>query len=104
MEEKKKGTVARLLDFAGDRAGLTYVGCALSAVAMAINMVPYVCIWLVIRDLVAVAPSWGEATRVVSYGWAAFGFAVAGIVVYFFALLCTHLAAFRTATDRKSVV
>lgn len=99
MEEKKKGTVARLLDFAGDRAGLTYVGCALSAVAMAINMVPYVCIWLVIRDLVAVAPSWGEATRVVSYGWAAFGFAVAGIVVYFFALLCTHLAAFRTATN-----
>ncbi|MBR2684239.1 MAG: ABC transporter ATP-binding protein [Atopobiaceae bacterium] len=99
MEEKKKGTIARLLDFAGDRAGLTYVGCALSAVAMAINMVPYVCIWLVIRDLVAVAPNWGEATRIASYGWAAFGFAVAGIVVYFFALMCTHLAAFRTATN-----
>ena len=99
MEEKKKGTIARLLDFAADRAGLTYVGCALSAVAMAINMVPYVCIWLVIRDLVAVAPNWGEATRIASYGWAAFGFAVAGIVVYFFALMCTHLAAFRTATN-----
>jgi len=96
--DKKKGTIARLLDFAGDRAGLTYVGCVLSAVAMAINMVPYVCIWLVIRDLVAVAPNWGEAARIVRYGWAAFGFAVAGIVVYFCALMCTHLAAFRTAT------
>ena len=99
MEGKKKGTVARLLDFAGDRAGLTYVGCVLSAVAMAVNMVPYVCIWLVVRDLVAVAPNWGEATRIASYGWAAFGFAVGGIVVYFCALMCTHLVAFRTATN-----
>ena len=99
MEGKKRGTVARLLDFAGDRAGLTYVGCVLSAVAMAVNMVPYVCVWLVIRDLVSVAPDWGKATRIAGYGWAAFGFAVAGIVVYFLALMCTHLAAFRTATN-----
>ena len=100
MEEgKKQGTVARLLDFAGERRGLTILGCALSAVAMAVNMVPYVCIWLVIRDLVAVAPNWTEATGIVGYGWVAFGFAVTGIVVYFGALMCTHLAAFRTATN-----
>ena len=99
MEEKKKGTVARLLDFAGERRGLTYVGCVHSAVAMAINMVPYVCIWLVVRDLVAVAPNWKEAHSIAGYGWAAFGFAVGGIVVYFCALMCTHLAAFRTATN-----
>ncbi len=98
-EEKKRGTVAQLLDFAGERRGLTILGCALSAVAMAVNMVPYVCVWLVIRDLVAVAPNWTLATGVATYGWAAFGFAVAGIVVYFAALMCTHLAAFRTATN-----
>lgn len=97
--EKKRGTVSRLLDFAGNRRGLTYIGCVLSAVAMAINMVPYVCIWLVVRDLVAVAPNWKEAHSIAGYGWAAFGFAVAGIVVYFCALMCTHLAAFRTATN-----
>ena len=99
MEGKKKGTVSRLLDFAGDRRGLTYVGCVLSAVAMAVNMVPYVCVWLVVRDLVAVAPNWKEAHSIVGYGWAAFGFAVGGIVVYFCALMCTHLAAFRTAIN-----
>ena len=70
-----------------------------SAVAMAVNMAPYVCIWLVIRDLVAAAPDWTEATGIANYGWAAFGFAVAGIVVYFAVLMCTHLAAFRTATN-----
>ena len=97
--DKGKGTVSRLLDFAGDRRGLTYVGCVLSAVAMAVNMVPYVCIWLVVRNLVAVAPNWKEAHSISGYGWAAFGFAVLGIVVYFCALMCTHLAAFRTATN-----
>ena len=97
--EKKRGTIAQLLDFAGERRALTYVGCALSAVAMAVNMLPYVCIWLAIRDLVAVAPHWQEATGVARYGWIAFFCAVAGIVVYFAALMCTHLAAFRTATN-----
>ena len=98
-QEKSKGTIATPLDFAGERRSLTYVGCALAAVAMAINMVPYVCIWLVIRSLVRVAPNWQEATDIAQYGWAAFGFAVAGILVYFAALMCTHLAAFRTATN-----
>ncbi len=98
-KEKGKGTIATLLDFAGERRILTYIGCGLSAVAMAVNMAPYVCIWLVIRDLVAAAPDWTEATGIANYGWAAFGFAVAGIVVYFAALMCTHLAAFRTATN-----
>ncbi|MDO4806970.1 MAG: ABC transporter ATP-binding protein [Coriobacteriales bacterium] len=98
-DKKKRGTVSRLLDFAGNRRGLTYVGCVLSAVAMAVNMVPYVCIWLAVRDLVAVAPNWAQARPIAGYGWAAFGFAVGGIVVYFCALMCTHLAAFRTATN-----
>ncbi|MDO4796522.1 MAG: ABC transporter ATP-binding protein [Coriobacteriales bacterium] len=99
MADKSKGTVGQLLEFAGERRSLTIVGCALSALAMAVNMAPYVCIWLVIRDLVAVAPNWSAATNIAGYGWAAFGFAVGGIVVYFGALMCTHLAAFRTATN-----
>ena len=39
-EEKKQGTVSRLLEFAGERRSLTIVGCVLSALAMAVNMVP----------------------------------------------------------------
>lgn len=98
-EEKTQGTISRLLDFAGEYRGLTYIGCALSAVSMVISMAPYVCIWLAIRDLVAVAPDWTAATGVAGYGWAAFGFAMGGILIYFGALMCTHLAAFRTATN-----
>ena len=99
MQEKKKSDVAVLLDYAGNYKGLTFLGLGLSAVAMILGMAPYICIWLVARDLIAVAPNWTEAAGVARYGWMAFGFAVAGIAVYFAALMCTHLAAFRTATN-----
>ena len=97
--EKKEGTVGTLMRYAGGHKWLTVVGCALSAIAMVANMVPYVCIWLVAHDLIAVAPDWGQATQIGVYGWAAFGFAVLGIVLYFLGLMCTHLAAFRTASN-----
>ena len=99
MKEKKKSDLAVLLDYVGSYKGLTFVGLGLSAVAMILGMMPYICIWLVIRDLIAVAPDWTKATSISHYGWMAFGFAVAGIVVYFAALMCTHLAAFRCASN-----
>ena len=99
MKEKKKSDLAVLLGYAGSYKGLTFLGLGLSAVAMVLGMLPYICIWLVARDLIAVAPNWTEAVDIARYGWMAFGFAVAGIVVYFAALMCTHLAAFRTASN-----
>ena len=99
MKEKKKSDVAVLLEYAGNYRGFTYLGLFLSAIAMILGMGPYICIWLMARDLIAVAPDWTRAGSISGYGWMAFGFAVAGIVVYFFALMCTHLAAFRTASN-----
>lgn len=99
MKEKKKSDVAVLLGYAGNYKILTFLGLGLSAVAMILGMAPYICIWLVVRDLVAVAPNWTQATGIARYGWMAFVFAVVGIAVYFAALMCTHLAAFRTAAN-----
>ena len=98
-QAKKRSDLGELLHYAGNRRGLTFVGLALSAVAMLLGMAPYVCVWLVARDLIVVAPNWTAATGIATYGWIAFGFAVAGILVYFVALMCTHLAAFRTASN-----
>lgn len=99
MKEKKKSDIAVLLSYAGSYKGLTYLGLALSAVAMVLGMLPYICIWLVVRDLIAAAPDWTQASDISHYGWLAFIFAFAGIAVYFAALMCTHLAAFRTASN-----
>ena len=99
MKEKKQSDVAVLLGYAGSYKGLTFLGLGLSAVAMILGMLPYICIWLVARDLIAAAPDWTQAAGVGRYDWMAFAFAVAGIAVYFAALMCTHLAAFRTASN-----
>ena len=99
MKQEEKSDVAVLLGYAGSRRGLTFLGLALSAVSMLLSMAPYICIWLAARDLIAVAPNWTQAQNVASYGWIAFAFAVGGIVIYFAGLMCTHLAAFRTASN-----
>lgn len=97
--KQNKSTLGELLEYAGNYKSLTIIGCILSAIAMLMNMVPYICIWLVIRDLVRVAPNWQEAIHIKDYGMMAFWFAVGGILIYFVALMCTHLAAFRTAEN-----
>ena len=99
MKEKKQSDLAILLGYAGSYKCLTFLGLALSGIAMVLGMLPYICIWLVAKDLIAVAPDWSAATGIGKYGWLAFGFALAGIIVYFAALMCTHLAAFRTASN-----
>lgn len=100
-KEKKKegGGIGELLAYAGNRKFLTYLGMGLSAVSQPLSFGPYVCIWFVARDLIAAAPNWSEATDIAVYGWWAVGFALASIVVYFAGLMCTHLAAFRCASN-----
>lgn len=98
-KQKQPSPLSRLIVYAGKYKGLLFSGVFLSAVAMILGMAPYVCIWLVVKELIAVAPDWTQATEIAKYGWMAFAFAVGGILVYFAALMCTHLAAFRTASN-----
>lgn len=99
MKEKKQNDLSVLLGYAGNYKGLTFLGLGLSGIAMILGMLPYICIWLAARDLIAVAPDWTRAVGLSRYGWLAFCFSAVGIAVYFAALMCTHLAAFRTASN-----
>ncbi len=96
---KKQSSLSRLLEFAGGYRNLTFLGLFLSGVAMIMGMVPYICVWLLMRDLIAAAPVYSAAGNISGYGWAAFWSAVSGILIYFAALMCTHIAAFRTASN-----
>jgi len=105
MDRKKESALSVLLGYAGSYKKLTFIGLGLSAVAMILGMLPYICIWLALKDLIAAAPDWSAAGNIGRYGWMAFIAAVAGILVYFLALMCTHLAAFRTASNiRKNAM
>ncbi len=97
--QKQKSPLLRLLDYAGKYKALTFVGLFLSAVAQVCGMVPFICVWLVVRDLISVFPDYGQANDIIRYGWIAFASATGGILIYFIALMCTHLAAFKTASN-----
>ena len=107
MEKQKSGELSRMFSYAGNFHILTILGCILSGISTILSMLPFVCIWLVIRDLIQAfaAEDISLATESTHYAWMAVAFAVASILIYFIALNCTHLAAFRTATNmRKSAI
>ncbi|MBR1537284.1 MAG: ABC transporter ATP-binding protein, partial [Treponema sp.] len=68
MPEKQKSPLSRLLDFAGAYRSLTFVGLFLSAVAQICGMVPYLCVYLVLKDLILAAPHFSDATSIARYG------------------------------------
>lgn len=97
-----KGSLSRILGYAGGHRYLTVLGCILSAIAAILGLVPYVCVWLVARDVLTVFPNVQAAAGLERWGWIAVWFAVGNIAVYFVALMCTHIAAFRTARNIRS--
>ena len=68
VKQKEQSDLSVLLGYAGSYKKLTFLGLGLSAVAMILGMAPYLCIWLVARDLIAAAPDWTQATGVGRYG------------------------------------
>ena len=99
MKGDSQKDISELLAFAGSRKVLTFIGLILSGISMLFSMVPYICIWLAARSLIEAAPHWRDAVDITHYGWIAFIFAFGGIAIYFAGLMCTHLAAFRTASN-----
>ena len=98
---KKQSNLSRLLTLAGGHRKLTFLGCALSGIAAVLGLIPYVCVWLAARDVLAVYPDVTGASGIVRWGWLAVWFAAANILVYFSGLMCTHIAAFRTARNMR---
>lgn len=84
----------------GKRKVLLPAAMLLSALSALAGMLPYILIWLIVRELL----EYGEITssgNVVTYAWWAAGMAVASIVLYFAALMSSHLAAFRVESNLR---
>ena len=100
---KKDSEISRMFQYAGNRHWLTILGMILAGLSTVLSMIPFVCIWFVVRDMLnaLVAGDVSFATHSSTYAWWAVGFSVLSILLYFLALCCAHLAAFRTATNMK---
>ena len=99
MKQKKPSSLTRILGYAGGHKNLTILGCVLSALSAVLGLAPYLCVWLVARSILAAWPSLDGAGDLGRFGWMAVWFAIGSILLYFAALMSTHIAAFRTARN-----
>ena len=99
---KGKGNLSVLMDYAGRRRVLTYLSCVLSAVSALTALVPFIFVWLIVRGVIEANGNFAAVQGSLSvYGWWAVGSALISMLVYFAALMCSHVAAFRVAGNMR---
>ena len=98
---KKQSDLSRLMGYAGNYRYFTYASWVLSAVSALVALVPFVYIWKILRDVLNAAPDYAQAVSIPHYGWMAVLFAVLAYIIYIAALMCSHLSAFRVATNLR---
>ena len=87
---------ARVIGFTGGGRWLIYLSMALSVLSSVCSFVPFVAVYLVVADVIAVYPDFAalDAARMAGFGWMAIAGVVGNIGLYLAALLCAHSAAF----------
>jgi len=98
---KKQSDFSRLMGYAGGHRFFTYASWVLSAISALVALVPFLYIWMILRDVLEAAPNYAQAVDIPRYGWMAVLFAAVSYLIYICALLCSHLAAFRVATNLR---
>ncbi|MGC4018479.1 MAG: ABC transporter ATP-binding protein [Muricomes sp.] len=92
-----------MLQLAGRKRGLIIPSVILSALASIASFLPFLCIYFIIVEITKVYPHFDavHSAAIILWGWIAFGGVVANIVLYFAALMLSHLAAFGTLYELK---
>ena len=99
---KGKGNLSVLMNYAGRRRVLTYLSWVLSAVSALTALVPFIFVWLIVRGVIEANGNFAAVQGSLSvYGWWAVGSALISMLVYFAALMCSHVAAFRVAGNMR---
>ena len=103
MSKKKKIFILkRFTPYMGKKKALLPLSLVLSGLSAVLNIVPFVLVWYITRDILS-APQAINVSNVGTYAWLAFASAVAGVVVYFCALMSSHLAAFHVEVGLQKV-
>ena len=93
-------TLKRLGAYMGGRKYLLPCSVALPAVNGLLSLVPFILLWLVVRTLL-IAKGNLSNTPLIDYALWAFVISVANVLLYFLALMLSHLAAFRIETNMR---
>ncbi|WP_461811147.1 ABC transporter ATP-binding protein [Faecalimonas sp.] len=98
---KQQSNLSRLLSIAGKHKYLTYASWVFAAISALLALLPYYYIWLMMKEVLEVAPNFGQSQGLKQNGWMALLFAVIAVLFYIAGLMCSHLGAFRIATNLR---
>lgn len=96
MKQKNNG-IKRLLEFTGNKRGVLNLSRILSGISAIFILGPFLCVYFAARDLVDVfTGSPLDTESLVRWGIIALALELIGLLLYFCALLCSHVAAFHS--------
>lgn len=95
----QQSNLSRLMEYAGRHRYFTYASWVLSALSALVALVPFWYIWKIIREVLEVAPDFSMAQELTHNGWMAVLTAILSVLIYIAGLMCSHVAAFRVATN-----
>ncbi|WP_461813081.1 ABC transporter ATP-binding protein [Faecalimonas sp.] len=98
---KKQSNLSRLLSIAGKHKYFTYASWVFATISALLALLPYYYIWLIMKEVLEVAPNFRQAHNLKQNGWMALLFAVIAVLFYIAGLMCSHLGAFRIATNLR---
>ena len=101
-KEEKPDTIKQLFGYAGNYRYLTIASWVLATISAFVALVPFYFIWRLIKEVLRVAPDYGNAQNLSVYGLSAVAFAIGAMLIYIGALMCSHLSAFRIQANMRS--
>jgi len=101
-KDEKPDTIKQLFEYAGNYRYLTIASWVLATISAFVALVPFYFIWRLIKEVLRVAPAYGNAQNLSVYGWSAVAFAIGAMLIYIGALMCSHLSAFRIQANMRS--
>lgn len=102
MKKHTDTILKRFNPYMGKKKALIPLSLILSGFSAVLNIIPFILIWYITRDILLDTQSIDVAS-VSKLAWIAFASAVTGVVIYFLALMSSHLAAFHVEVGMQKI-
>ena len=98
MKKENQNIMKVINEYAGNYRLLIVFGRILAAASALTGMIPYYDLW----KIISIAIDGKHMEQITSLAWQAFAITVVSLLLYVFALLCTHISAFRVQASMRN--